>query len=285
MVKINPEIIIEFVNGKVKSSSCLNEDCKRIYDLKIIIGLDINNTIEILYNTAKDNGIDVSSGVKVYSDDEVNVDKDYVKYEQITTQDLNEYINKTDIDNSYEKDLLSIYESDSDYNKLYYCNDNGKVSCYLTDEFYNELSEYAVCENGGCPGIEYFNKFVNYVINVTPKLDRVLRKFNIKTYYKEEAGYKFLYGMYLNNTKYTFGLTASWGISAPHDEDGNPIDSDIELTHSGHYISLNSNSYDDMKLIILKTNKINLVDCTYSQNDLIVWDIKKIKASKWGNRD
>ena len=277
VVKINPEVMLEYVDGKVKSSSCLNEDCKKIYNLKKLKGLDINKTIEYLYEKAKESGINVDGGVKVYSDEEIKIDKEYAKYEKITTEDLNKYMNKSNIDNSYEEDLLKIYKSDSDYNKLYYCTDNGKVACYLTDEFYEELSKFAVCENGGCPGTEYFQKFVDYITYQTPKLDRVLRKFNVKTYYKEELGYKFLYGMYLGDTPYSFGLTASWGISAPHDEDGNPIGEDIELTHSGHYISLATDDQIDDMVIILKTNKINLVDSTYNPNDLIIWDRKNMK--------
>ena len=46
--------------------------------------------------------------------------------------------------------------------------------------------------------MKYLEQFLYYITYETPKLDRVLQKFNVKTIYKEEAGYKFLYGIYFN---------------------------------------------------------------------------------------
>ena len=274
VVKINPSLMIELIDNKVNSSYCLNDDCKRIYDLNEIKGLDLDNTIDKLYNTAKDKGINVSNGVNLYSNKNIKIDKPYTNVEQVTSEEISNYLKETDIKNDYDSDLLKIYESDSDYGKLYTCSNNGKLACYITDEFYKELSSFAVCEDGGCPGSEYFYKFVDFITNITPKLDRVLRKFNVETYYKEEAGYRFLYGMVFEESKYSFGSNSGWGISAPLDDDGNKIGKDYEVKHHGFFLSLKT--YDELKVVMLDINKINLVDLSYNKNDLIVWDRRKM---------
>lgn len=109
IVEINPKAILEVVNDKVVSKGCLNEDCKTIFN-NIDINKTLKETIEAMYNVAKEKGIDVSNGVKVSSSNTKIENKvkelEYVEYTNITTSDEKGYLEQV-LDNEELKNETS----------------------------------------------------------------------------------------------------------------------------------------------------------------------------------
>lgn len=155
IVEINPKLLLELKGNQINNFTCLNEDCKNVFNTIDIKDKDINEAIEILYNTAIDKGIDVSNGVKIFSQNEKIKEKvnsiSYVIYEKINEETENKYkeeiIDETEKMNfnnekSYNEKLLEIYKKDKEYGKNYTCNINdGNLECYITDRLFKKVGQ------------------------------------------------------------------------------------------------------------------------------------------------
>ena len=152
IIEINPKAILEVINNKVVNLGCLNEDCENIFNIDVV-NKGLNETIEILYQTAKEKGVDVSNGVKVSSvnkeiEKEVSI-LEYTNYQTINLEEEKEWLSKVrdnkDILNHtakyyYNNKLLEFYQNDSDYGDVYTCNIvKEEISCYITLKFEREL--------------------------------------------------------------------------------------------------------------------------------------------------
>ncbi len=198
-VEINPSIVLEIINNKVKSIACLNEDCK-----KITTGLDmrdykLSESIEILYNMAKDQGFDVSNGVRVKSVNRITMmydNKIKVEFELIDSvtesEKLKNVIDNTTLLSNKEKsneELLAIYKSDKDYGKYYTCKITSELECYFIE--------------GSLPNDPWSNDSV-LIIEQREAIRRVLDKFKVPMEVKGKYTYIYLYDIKLEETWYGF---------------------------------------------------------------------------------
>ena len=181
MIEINPKAILEVVDNKITNMGCLNSDCERIFNFDVT-GKSLNETIKMLYEKAKENGVDVSNGVQVSSINnkikKVVSDIEYVNYNSITKEEEddilnqvkdNEEISNNKLEKEYNEKLLELYEKDPDYGSVYTCdNIADKLVCYITEEFENNLPTE----------ISLLNRL--YYNERHQKLMNVLDKFNIE---------------------------------------------------------------------------------------------------------
>lgn len=181
MVEINPKAMLEVVNNKITNMKCLNSDCENILNIDIK-GKTLVDAIELLYETSKDNGIDVSKGVNVSSTnskiEEKVKDLKYVNYKTITEKEEKDYFEKNNLkDNNstnntqenFNNKLFELYKKDPDYNKVYNCSmKENNLQCYITEEFERNLPTQISITN-----MFYYNE-------VHQKLMNVLDKFNIE---------------------------------------------------------------------------------------------------------
>lgn len=181
MVEINPKAMLEVVNNKITNMKCLNSDCENILNIDIK-GKTLVDAIELLYETSKDNGIDVSKGVNVSSTnskiEEKVKDLKYVNYKTITEKEEKDYFEKNNLkDNNstnntqenFNNKLFELYKKDPDYNKVYTCGmKENNLQCYITEEFERNLPTQISITN-----MFYYNE-------VHQKLMNVLDKFNIE---------------------------------------------------------------------------------------------------------
>jgi hypothetical protein len=190
IVEINPKVLLEIKNKKVVSKGCLNEDCEEIYKDIDITSKSVEEAVELLYNTAKQKGVDVSNGVKVSSTKEEIEEEtktlEYVAYTQITSEEEQEYLSLV-LDNEqiqedtkdYNQKLLETYQKDSDYGRLYTCEiKNEKVACYIIEEavilpHYDTAEEYLL--------------HMTELLKIKEKRDHVLDKFGIPYVYEDIA--------------------------------------------------------------------------------------------------
>lgn len=181
MVEINPKAMLEVVNNKITNMQCLNSDCENILTVDIK-GKTLVDAIELLYETSKDNGIDVSKGVSVSSTNSKIEEKvkelKYVNYKTITEKEEKEYFEKNNIkDNNstnntqenFNNKLFELYKKDPDYNEVYTCSmEENNLQCYITEEFERNLPTQISITN-----MFYYNE-------IHQKLMNVLDKFNIE---------------------------------------------------------------------------------------------------------
>lgn len=182
MVEINPKAMLEVVNNnKITNMQCLNFDCENILTVDIK-GKTLVDAIELLYETSKDNGIDVSKGVSVSSTNSKIEEKvkelKYVNYKTITEDEEKEYFEKNNIkDNNstnntqenFNNKLFELYKKDPDYNEVYTCSmEENNLQCYITEEFERNLPTQISITN-----MFYYNE-------IHQKLMNVLDKFNIE---------------------------------------------------------------------------------------------------------
>ncbi len=248
IIEINPKILIELTGDKVTNKICLNSDCENVFGNLILNNMKLKETINTLYETAKTKGIDTSNGVKLSTTD-TNLQKvteglDCVTYNILTTEEensiLNELENKEEIEkkkNEYNKKLLDIYKTDSDYGKYYTCKEGeNNIKCYITSNFENDLSEVFNITN------------LNNIINNVRNLNRILDKFNVEYHYNNSYGVKDIYEISANGKYLWLGNDLSYtGENKVH--------------YNFPYLEIDEN--------LLPLIKLNLVDSTYDNKDLI----------------
>jgi len=277
VVEINPKIILEIVNGKVSNRGCLNDDCKVVFNNINVTDKSLKEVVEILYNKAKENDIDVSNGVQVSSSDnkvkEEVEDLTYVKVEIITSEEeekfISEVIDNDKIKNKVSKEeladkLLKVYKKDKDYNKLYTCNIiNNELKCYITEEFEKVLTYEGETLS------EIYEDFRNY-----QKLEKLFDKFNIK-YDKgkvEGIDLRLINNVYVNNTLY-YLFTGTTYTSTTVSATG-PIAEPITSSYNKAGVVLKRNEdFEPFRYEILPFSKFDLVSKSYNEEDVVILTI------------
>lgn len=252
-VEINPSFALRFEGNKVAKVACLNEDCMKIYESIDIIGKNMNDSIEQLYNLAKENGFDTSKGVRVKTNSNIKIENlvyvtiEYIdKNEQeklLSTVKNNEEIKENNNDNYYTL-LWEELKKDKDYNYTYTCNmENKELKCYLQQEFIDKMESIPIIE------IPAFAK----------AMSRTLDKFKIN-YTTEDVlpGLTFMNGIYINGKYYSFGTTIYGSQTF-----------DNVLIYKEDEEEDNFNYYENEILIPL--TKLNLLTSQYDMKD-IVWN-------------
>lgn len=193
-VEINPHLLLDVKNNKVIKITCLNEDCKKIYNDLSLKNKNIDESIDIIYNVSKEKGFDTSNGVKIKTTGKIEVKKKtYIQIEYISESTKNEIIsrveekkgNGTSNDRYYHK-LWDKLKKDPDYGKLYSCDmGNEELECFLT---WKELSS-----NANPVAKEKKYREMKYV----------LEKFGIKTESKTEYGFtQYVQNFYIDGAKF-----------------------------------------------------------------------------------
>ncbi len=268
IVEINPSVALEVKNNKVIKKGCINDDCIKIYNSIDIINKELNKVIEILYNKAKEEGIDTKDGVKVSSTNtelEKIVKKlSYVKYKKITNEEEKKIVSKVlDNDNiknqeskkTYNQKLLDTYKKDSDYGKLYTCDlKDNNLSCHFTEKFVKkELNEPVNASD-----LEYYNYVLRIATVTNAKLVRVLDKFNIKHYGSKIEGleeYEIVSGIYINNKRHMLLGNACYDSNC----------------YNEFSISVgNTDTFDNFLMAYLPLYKLNLINLEYDKKDVVI---------------
>lgn len=266
IIEINPKAVLEVINNKVVNLGCLNEDCENIFNIDVI-NKDLDETIEILYQTAKENGVDVSNGVKVSSvnndiEKEVSV-LEYANYQTINLEEEKEWLSKVRDNKNilnhtakyyYNNKLLEFYQNDSDYGDVYTCKIvKEEISCYITAKFERELPYDITLTNR----FSYNEKH--------QKLMDTLAKFNIEYQNKIEdvEGIDLfrvnnIEKIKINNEWYKVG-------GSYHEKDSFYKGNNNIVLNS----ILESGSYG-YSFTTLPLSKLNLISLNYNENDLVV---------------
>lgn len=269
MVEINPKAMLEVVNNKITNMQCLNSDCENILTVDIK-GKTLVDAIELLYETSKDNGIDVSKGVSVSSTNSKIEEKvkelKYVNYKTITEKEEKEYFEKNNIkDNNstnntqenFNNKLFELYKKDPDYNEVYTCSmEENNLQCYITEEFERNLPTQISITN-----MFYYNEIHQKLMNVLDKfnieyenwLDDVEGDSTIKT--NEVKAIK------LPDTMHQVGVSYYKGDNFESNFDFSfniVIDSTLEVGDYGW-------SYKTLPL-----SKLELTSSTYSESDIVI---------------
>lgn len=197
-VEINPSFILKVKDAKVLEVGCLNDDCLNIYNDIKAVGKDINDTINDIYNLTKDKGFDISKGVNIKTNSNIEIEqKEHIKVEYINKEKENELLNnlKTDItiienDNYYLK-LWEELKKDDDYGNIYDCKMSDiELECYIKNDIEIDLSGFDAYINGTIPKLR--------------SIARVLRKFGIEVKQLMELGIleRPIYFIYVDNKKF-----------------------------------------------------------------------------------
>lgn len=268
IVEINPKLLMELKGNQINNFTCLNEDCKNVFNTINIKDKVINEAIEILYNTAIDKGINVSNGVKIFSQNEKIKEKvdniSYVTYKKITKEIENEYkkeiideSEKTNFDNekSYNEKLLEAYKKDKDYDKFYTCNlDNGDLECYITDRLFKKVGQNVDLTT------------LLEIVDGYQELMKVCDKFDIPYKSRGVEGGEIL-GIdkaYLSSIY----ISGSYRIVNNFSYSSNECNGCISISNGNMAdASLNGDHY-----YVLPLNKLNLVNGTYKTKDIIQLD-------------
>lgn len=279
-VEINPKIVLELEGDKVINKSCLNEDCITTFNDLNLENKNINETIDILYNKAKDSGFDtsnvtISSANPSIEEKVANIE--YSTYQNINKEEekelMNEVIDNTSISNSdnklnYNEGLLEVYKSDSAYGSIYTCSiENNDLACYIAEDFYQELSRDTISLN---EMLLQFDKVIDFMA--------LLDKFNIQytTSGIEGAGVIGLDKITLDQI-YVNGGYRSWGnISISSNSISVDGSGNASTTADGAVIQLDDYDLGEAMLYgydyhVLPLNKLNLVDCSYNASDVITY--------------
>ena len=279
-VEINPKIVLEFEGDKVIDKSCLNEDCITTFNDLDLENKNINEAIDILYNQAKDSGFDtsnvtISSANPSIEEKVANIE--YSTYQNINKEEekelMNEVIDNTSISNSdnklnYNEELLEVYKSDSAYGSIYTCSiENNDLACYITEDFYQELSRDTISLN---EMLLQFDKVINFMA--------LLDKFNIQytTSGIEGAEVVGLDKITLDQI-YVNGAYRSWGnISISSNSISVDGSGNASTTADGAVIQLDDYDLGEAMMYgydyhVLPLNKLNLVDCSYKASDVITY--------------
>jgi len=256
-VEINPKFVFTIKNNKVQSVGCLNDDCMEIYNQLNVLGKDLNESIEYIYNYVKENGYDKSGGVKIKTYNNVVIgNQEYIEVKVIDKEEqdklLNQIINndeikeKTELED-YNMQLWNEIQKDEDYGEVYECILNNKeLECYITHDFQRKLSKDLTLAN------------VYSYIEDQQKLMNVLDKFNIKYEASGIEGLDFtdvnVKGIYINDTFYKVGAGACYNNNC----------------YNEYAIALyDQNNTLGLVMNILPITKINLVNLEYNEEDVM----------------
>lgn len=210
-VEINPSMVLTVKNNKVLELSCLNDDCLTIYDDINIKDIDINDSINRIYNTAKDKGFNTDNGIKIKTTGNVDIGKkDYINIEYIDSNKAkrllvdvknNEELNNVNNDDYYTN-LWNELKKDKDYNDVYNCKmDNDELKCYIM--YKPDISISVDDEDMGLARLDRFRKLSAYM----SKMNRVLNKFGVKTKSDTDMGIFFeLSYLYINDIEFDFDM-------------------------------------------------------------------------------
>lgn len=267
IVEINPKLILTVADNKIIDTQCLNDDCKE--RLKVdVLDKNINTAIETLYDEAKKQGFDVSKGVLVSStDSEISntLEKgDYVSYKNIDEKEekaILEQLNKEEnFKNNgveeYNSKLFQLYKKDIDYNYVYTCNDEGELTCYITEKFVAELPTEISLLNRF-----YYNLKFQLLMNT-------LEKFNVEyesmitdveglDYFKANA----VTGIKFNNIMHQLGVSYYTG---------NDSDSNFSNVNNIVLEATLENGTDGYVYKTLPLSKFELVSKTYNESDTVI---------------
>ncbi|MBE6144542.1 MAG: hypothetical protein E7169_03100 [Firmicutes bacterium] len=207
-LEINPKFVLEVRDNKVISVGCLNDDCIKVYDELNVIGKNLIDSVDYIYNYLKEHKYNVNKAkVKVYKNFSFVSDKKHILVEVIDKQEgeklLNEVINNDKIKKQSSKEKYSIklwneLKQDKDYGKIYECVLVGEeLECYIKK---NLLVGFSITSKG-------MAKYLTKYDNIIPNLDgiaRVLNKFGLKTKSEVELGLfrNPTYYMYVNGVEY-----------------------------------------------------------------------------------
>ena len=197
-MEINPSLVLKIKNKKVLEVGCLNDDCLNIYNDIKVIGKNIDDTINDIYNLTKDKGFDTSKGVTIKTNSNIVIEeKEYIKVEYINNKKQDELLNnlKTDItivenDNYYLK-LWEELKKDADYGVFYECKMNeNELECHIKKDIEIDLSGLDTYVNGTIPKLR--------------GIARVLNKFGIEVKHLTELGVleRPIYFVYVDGKKF-----------------------------------------------------------------------------------
>ncbi len=217
-IEINPSFVLTIKENKVNDIACLNDDCVSIYNDIDVKGKSIGESIDNIYNLAKEKGFDTSKGVKVKTTISLNFEnKDYISVEFIDETSKQELLsnikNNEEIKNKsnvgYYTKLWEELKKDKDYDKVYACNmDNNELKCYIILQTgINKDSDYNVEDDTGLNYLQsIFTDSTNKILNTLKKFN-----FNIKNNKVIINGIEFKYVplFTLNGTPYKNVLTAN----------------------------------------------------------------------------
>lgn len=251
-VEINPSFALRLEGNTVTNIACLNEDCMKIYESIDIIGKNMNDGIDHLYNLAKEKGFDISKGATIKTTSNIKIENlvyvtieyiDKVQQEELLSKvKNNDTIRENNNDNYYTL-LWEKLKKDKDYNYTYTCNmDNNELKCYIKQEFIDKIENVAIIE----------------IPTIARDMARTLDKFKVN-YTTEEVlpGITFMNGIYINGKYYGYGTTFS-NSQTLHD---------VLTYHDENDEDFNQYSND----IVVPLTKLNLLTSQYDKKD-IVWN-------------
>ncbi len=184
-IEINPSLVLTIMDGKVKDVACLNNDCVDMFDDIDIMGKDIADSIDSLYNIAKDKGYDTSNGVKVKTTGKININKEYVTVEYINEATKNELISKVinnekikdNTNNNYYTKLWEELKKDDEYDVVYTCSmNNDELECYIKNDF---IIVYDTGEGSDTADYATMIRLWNKALPQMERIARVLKKFGV----------------------------------------------------------------------------------------------------------
>ncbi len=268
IVEINPRLLIELKGNQINNFTCLNEDCKNVFNAVDIKDKAINDAIETLYDTARDKGINVNNGVKIFSQNEKIKEKvdniSYVTYEKITEEIENKYKNEIidekeqeyfNNEKSYAEKLFETYKKDKDYGKNYTCNfDNGKLECYITTKLFQKIGQPQDLTNL----LEILDGYQE-LMKVCDKFDILYKSSGVEGgellgIDKVYLSSMYISGSYRTVTNFSYGNNECNGCI--NMSNGNMGDTLLEGNH----------------FYVLPLNKLNLVNGTYKTGDIRMLD-------------
>ncbi len=210
-IEINPELVLTLKNNTVNHVACLNQDCLEISNDLDVVGENLEESIEKIYNVAQEKGFNTDNGVKIkYRNGEnLPIKLDYVTTEiidQDTEKDLlNHVITDTDVFPSqsdsvidYNNKLWSELKKDKDYGKYYECSImNEELECHIKDDILLGF----VITSGDFQS--YLTKFAGVFDNLSA-IERIFHKFKIETKGQIELGFfnDPIRNIYINNREY-----------------------------------------------------------------------------------
>lgn len=256
IIEINPKIILEIINNKVVNKRCLNEDCEIIFNNIDVSNRSMLEVIELLYNTSKEHGINVTNGVKVsITDDKMRdeiINLGYVDYNFVSSNDIKQYLTEEEMKNikSDNEEIYEMLQKDSDYGKLFICDNNDQISCYITEKFENEISSA--------------NNMSQFFVTA-PKLVRLFDKFNIGYDYSDNYGFINISAINIFNGYYRIGVDYSKSTSYIGKE-GDTLEGKEERFKNS-FIEI----IPDQALLPL--NKFDLYNKTFNEKDLFYFTI------------
>lgn len=205
-ITINPELMLTLKNNLVNDISCLNDDCLKVTSDLNIIGDNLEDSVEKIYNVVKEKGFKVDNGVniKYKKGEDIQIKLDYVTTEEIDNNMEKDLLNKIiddeyqDTSSDYNNSLWYELKQDKDYGKYYECNIiSDELECHIK----NDILLGFVVESSDFKG--YLTKFAG-VFNNLGAIERIFHKFGIETKAQVELGFfkDPIRKIYINNREY-----------------------------------------------------------------------------------